>query len=81
MGILSTNVSYRNSTNSFVTVAAINLIYQFWVHTEHIGRLGVLEYIFITPSNHRIHHAQNDDYLDANYGGVFIIWDRILELL
>ncbi len=61
----------------FVTVAAINLIYQFWVHTEHIGRLGVLEYIFITPSNHRIHHAQNDDYLDANYGGVFIIWDRI----
>jgi len=63
--------------NVFVTVAGINLIYQFWVHTEHIGRLGVLEYIFITPSNHRIHHAQNDDYLDANYGGVFIIWDRI----
>ena len=63
--------------NVFVTVAGINLIYQFWVHTEHIGKLGVLEYIFITPSNHRIHHAQNDDYLDANYGGVFIIWDRI----
>ena len=63
--------------NVFVTVAGINLIYQFWVHTEHIGRLGVLEYIFITTSNHRIHHAQNDDYLDANYGGVFIIWDRI----
>ena len=63
--------------NVFVTVAGINLIYQFWVHTEHIGRLGILEYIFITPSNHRIHHAQNDDYLDANYGGVFIIWDRI----
>ena len=63
--------------NVFVTVAGINLIYQFWVHTEHIGTLGVLEYIFITPSNHRIHHAQNDDYLDANYGGVFIIWDRI----
>ena len=63
--------------NVFVTVAGINLIYQFWVHTEHIGKLGALEYIFITPSNHRIHHAQNDDYLDANYGGVFIIWDRI----
>lgn len=61
----------------YVTVAGINLIYQFWVHTEHIGKLGFLEYIFVTPSNHRVHHAQNDDYLDANYGGVFIFWDRI----
>ena len=61
----------------YVSVAGVNLIYQFWVHTEHVGRLGFLEYIFITPSNHRIHHAQNDDYLDANYGGVFILWDRI----
>ena len=43
----------------FATVAGINLIYQFWVHTEHIGRLGILDYIFVTPSNHRIHHAQN----------------------
>ena len=61
----------------YVSVAGVNLIYQFWVHTEHVGRLGFLEYLFITPSNHRIHHAQNDDYLDANYGGVFILWDRI----
>ena len=61
----------------FVTVAALNLIYQFWVHTEHIGRLGVLEYILVTPSNHRIHHAQNKEYIDANYGGVFILWDRM----
>ena len=61
----------------YVTVAGINLVYQFWVHTEHIGRLGFLEYIFVTPSNHRVHHAQNEDYLDANYGGVFILWDRI----
>jgi|TARA_B110000438_G_C15770958_1_gene631851 sterol desaturase/sphingolipid hydroxylase (fatty acid hydroxylase superfamily) len=61
----------------YVSVAGVNLVYQFWVHTEHVGRLGFLEYIFITPSNHRIHHAQNDDYLDANYGGVFILWDRI----
>ena len=45
--------------------------------TEHIGRLGFLEYIFVTPSNHRVHHAQNEDYLDANYGGVFILWDRL----
>jgi hypothetical protein len=61
----------------YVSVAGVNLVYQFWVHTEHVGRLGFLEYIIITPSNHRVHHAQNDDYLDANYGGVFILWDRI----
>ena len=61
----------------FVTVAALNLIYQFWVHTEHIDRMGILDYILVTPSNHRIHHAQNKEYIDANYGGVFIIWDRI----
>ena len=61
----------------YVTVAGLNLIYQLWVHTEHIGRLGWMEYVFITPSNHRAHHAQNDDYLDANYGGVFILWDRM----
>ena len=63
----------------FFTVAAINLLYQFWVHTEHIKTLGPLELIFITPSNHRIHHAQNPEYIDANYGGVFIIWDRIFS--
>jgi hypothetical protein len=61
----------------FVTVAALNLIYQFWVHTEHIGRLGIIDYILVTPSNHRIHHAQNKEYIDANYGGVFILWDRM----
>ena len=61
----------------FFTVAAINLLYQFWVHTEHIKTLGPLELVFITPSNHRIHHAQNPEYIDPNYGGVFIIWDRI----
>ena len=61
----------------FVTVAALNLIYQFWVHSEHIKRLGILDYIFVTPSNHRIHHAQNKEYIDANYGGVFILWDRM----
>ncbi len=61
----------------FVTVAGVNLVYQFWVHTKHIGHLGVLEKIFITPMNHGIHHAKNKEYIDANYGGVFIIWDRI----
>lgn len=61
----------------FVTVAGVNLVYQFWVHTEHIPKLGWYEYVFVSPSNHRIHHAQNKHYVDANYGGVFIFWDRI----
>ena len=61
----------------FVTVAGVNLVYQFWVHTEHIPKLGWYEYVFVSPSNHRIHHAQNKHYVDANYGGVFILWDRL----
>lgn len=60
-----------------ITVAALNLVYQFWVHTQHINRLGWLEYVLVTPSNHRVHHAQNRRYIDKNYGGVFIIWDRL----
>ena len=61
----------------FVTVAALNLLYQFWVHTRHIGKLGWYEWFFVTPSNHRAHHAQNALYMDRNYGGVFILWDRL----
>ena len=61
----------------FVSVAGVNLVYQFWVHTRHIGHLGWIEKIFVTPMNHRIHHAKNKEYIDANYGGVFILWDRI----
>lgn len=61
----------------FLTVAALNLLYQFWVHTRHIPKLGWLEWVFITPSNHRVHHAQNPVYMDRNYGGVFILWDRL----
>ena len=60
----------------FVTVGSANLIYQYWVHTEHIPKLGWYEWFFVTPSNHRVHHAQNDIYMDRNYGGVFILWDR-----
>jgi sterol desaturase/sphingolipid hydroxylase (fatty acid hydroxylase superfamily) len=60
-----------------VTVGSLNLIYQFWVHTEHIRRLGPLEWILVTPSNHRVHHARNPEYIDRNYGGVFILWDRL----
>jgi sterol desaturase/sphingolipid hydroxylase (fatty acid hydroxylase superfamily) len=61
----------------FVSVAGVNLVYQFWVHTKHIGHLGFLEKIFVTPMNHSVHHAKNKEYIDANYGGVFIIWDRL----
>ncbi len=59
-----------------ITVNAINLIYQFWVHTQVVRRLGVLDRILVTPSNHRVHHAQNERYIDKNYGGIFILWDR-----
>lgn len=61
----------------FLTVAALNLLYQFWVHTRHIPKLGWFEWIFVSPSNHRVHHAQNPVYMDRNYGGVFIVWDRL----
>ncbi|WP_166361042.1 sterol desaturase family protein [Pseudomonas akapageensis] len=61
----------------FISVAALNLLYQFWVHTRHIPKLGWFEWLFITPSNHRVHHAQNPLYIDRNYGGVFIVWDRL----
>jgi sterol desaturase/sphingolipid hydroxylase (fatty acid hydroxylase superfamily) len=56
----------------------ISLIYQFWIHTETINKLGFLEKIFNTPSHHRVHHASDVEYLDKNYAGVLIIWDRLL---
>lgn len=55
----------------------LSLVYQFWIHTETIGRLGPLEWVLNTPSHHRVHHATNPRYLDRNYAGVLIIWDRI----
>jgi sterol desaturase/sphingolipid hydroxylase (fatty acid hydroxylase superfamily) len=61
----------------FISVASLNLLYQFWVHTRHMPKLGWFEWCFVTPSNHRAHHAQNALYMDRNYGGVFIIWDRL----
>ncbi|MBT7375329.1 MAG: sterol desaturase family protein [Porticoccaceae bacterium] len=61
----------------FVSIASAQLIYQFWVHSEHIPKLGAIEWLFVTPSNHRVHHAQNADYVDKNYGGLLIIWDRL----
>jgi sterol desaturase/sphingolipid hydroxylase (fatty acid hydroxylase superfamily)/uncharacterized membrane protein YhhN len=61
----------------FGVVALIDLLYQFWVHTEHVPKLGWFDRWFCSPSNHRVHHAVNDGYLDRNYGGVLIIWDRM----
>ena len=59
-------------------VAALNLIYQFWIHTEAVGRLPRwVEAVMNTPSHHRVHHATNARYLDRNYAGVFIVWDRL----
>lgn len=58
-------------------IAGINLVYQFWIHTEVIKKMGPVEWLFNTPSHHRVHHGTNPRYLDANYAGVFIIWDRM----
>lgn len=51
--------------------------YQIWAHTEQIGKLGWLDRVVTTPSNHRVHHAVNDCYVDRNYGGLFVLWDRL----
>ncbi|MDB4989936.1 MAG: Sterol desaturase [Myxococcaceae bacterium] len=56
---------------------AVSLIYQFFIHTGEVGTLGPLEWIMNTPSHHRVHHAVNVRYLDANHGGIFILWDRL----
>ncbi len=61
----------------FGTVALIDLLYQFWVHTQQVGRLGWFDRWFCSPSNHRVHHAVNDVYVDRNYGGIFMVWDRM----
>jgi sterol desaturase/sphingolipid hydroxylase (fatty acid hydroxylase superfamily) len=62
---------------AFLTMHALNLIYQFWIHTKLVGRIGFLENILNTPSHHRVHHGVNDEYLDRNYGGIFIFWDKL----
>jgi alkylglycerol monooxygenase len=61
----------------FGTVALIDLLYQFWVHTQQVGKLGWFDRWFCSPSNHRVHHAVNDVYVDRNYGGIFMIWDHM----
>jgi sterol desaturase/sphingolipid hydroxylase (fatty acid hydroxylase superfamily) len=60
---------------------ATNLLYQFWLHAPWIPRLGPLEWLFNTPAHHRVHHASNPEYLDANFGGVLIVFDRVFGTL
>jgi alkylglycerol monooxygenase len=61
----------------FLFAAIVDLLYQYWIHTEQIGKLGWFDRWFASPSNHRVHHAVNDKYLDRNYGGIFMAWDRL----
>jgi alkylglycerol monooxygenase len=61
----------------FLGVGLIDLLYQFWIHTEQVGSLGVFDRLFASPSNHRVHHAVNDIYLDRNYGGILMLWDHL----
>jgi alkylglycerol monooxygenase len=61
----------------FVLTALMSAIYQFWVHTQLVGRLGWIDRVFVTPSNHRVHHGRNAYCIDRNYGGTLILWDRI----
>lgn len=58
-------------------VAPLHLFAQFWYHTRHIGKMGFLEHIIVTPSHHRVHHAINPVYLDKNYSQIFIVWDKL----
>jgi sterol desaturase/sphingolipid hydroxylase (fatty acid hydroxylase superfamily) len=58
-------------------VAPLHLFAQFWYHTQHINKMGWLEYVIVTPAHHRVHHAINPEYLDKNYGQIFIFWDRM----
>lgn len=61
----------------FFVAGQISLLYQFWIHTEVIGKMGWFEKIFNTPSHHRVHHAINPQYIDKNHGGTLIIWDKL----
>ncbi len=60
-----------------LTQQAISLLYQFWIHTQAIKSLGPLEWVMNTPAHHRVHHGSNPQYLDKNYAGIFIVWDRL----
>lgn len=61
----------------FLTVGALQTLYQFWIHTEAVNKMGIFGYVFNTPSHHRVHHGRNPKYIDKNHGGTLIIWDRM----
>jgi alkylglycerol monooxygenase len=61
----------------YLTAKTFNTLYQFWIHTETVRRLGPLEWVLNTPSHHRVHHAINPRYIDRNFGGILIVWDRL----
>lgn len=65
------------NTLDFVLVSAFNTLYQFWIHTELINKMGWFEYLFNTPSHHRVHHGRNPKYIDKNHAGSLIIWDKL----
>jgi len=64
-------------TAVYATMVALSTLYQFWIHTELVGKLGAAELVLNTPSHHRVHHAVNPRYLDRNYGAILIVWDRL----
>lgn len=64
-------------TLDFALISALNTLYQFWIHTETINKMGWFEYIFNTPSHHRVHHGRNPKYIDKNHAGSLIIWDKM----
>jgi alkylglycerol monooxygenase len=67
------------SPASFVAMSTLNTLYQFWIHTRVVGRLPApVEWVLNTPSHHRVHHGVNPKYIDKNYAGIFIVWDRLL---
>jgi len=65
------------NTVDFILVSALNTLYQFWIHTETINKMGWFEYVFNTPSHHRVHHGRNPKYIDKNHAGSLIIWDKM----
>jgi sterol desaturase/sphingolipid hydroxylase (fatty acid hydroxylase superfamily) len=65
------------SAEMITSILLVHEVYPFFVHTQLIGKMGILEHIIVTPSHHRVHHACNDEYLDKNYGDVLIIWDKL----
>jgi alkylglycerol monooxygenase len=64
-------------TYHFALIAAFNTLYQFWIHTETINKMGWFEYVFNTPSHHRVHHGRDPKYIDKNHAGTLIIWDKM----